>query len=393
MFRQVLHRISVEQKIYLAYFVVFSLATIHRLLMTQSPFNNFDIFRYSFYNLLHSNNLYVEYPQYYFDLFKYNPSFAFLMAPFWILPKSIGVLIWNLGNALLPQYAVNQLKISTKAKVFFAVFILIEMLTSVQNAQSNGLMLGLMLLMFVHLENDKPISSALMMVFGFFIKIFAVSTVILLLFKPTKIRFIAWSAVFMLIISLLPIFVIGFDSLFLQYQQWFALLATDAPHNLNYSIMSFFERSLHIKVPNAVFLIFGFILLFLPLIRRKYYSNFSWRLTYLSALLVWVVIFNHKAESPTFVIAMAGAAIWFIAAKKNVYHWSLLVFVFVLTGLSATDIFPQIVRENFIKPYAMKVLPCIVLFFTMIFDLLFTKFPVDNQLILEDFDGTTNMRT
>ncbi|MDP3442372.1 MAG: glycosyltransferase family 87 protein, partial [Ignavibacteria bacterium] len=315
---------SNEKSIYLLYIVVFSLATLHRIFFTETPFNNYDIFRYSFSNLLDNNNLYLEYPEYYFDLYKYNPSFAVFMAPFWLLPKGLGVIIWNLINALLPVYAVNKLKIPLKAKVFFAFFILIELLTSIQNAQSNGLMLGLMILLFVQFENKNTFLAALMMILGFFIKIFVIVGGILFLFYPSKKQFILWSGFLVIGFGVLPAFFIGFESLVQQYQNWWQLLINDKPHELNYSIMSFFEKAVNIHIPQIYYLLFGTIVLLLPLLRRQFYSNFTWRITYLSAILVWVVIFNHKAESPTFVIAMAGAALWFLASKKTTFRWSLL---------------------------------------------------------------------
>ncbi|MDR1417127.1 MAG: hypothetical protein LBJ57_06895, partial [Prevotellaceae bacterium] len=33
--------------------------------------------------------------------------------------------------------------------------------------------------------------------------------------------------------------------------------------------------------------------------------------------LIRMVIFNHKAESPTFVIAIAGVTLWFVHSKKS----------------------------------------------------------------------------
>lgn len=371
-----------EQNIYLFYMFIFSLATLHRLLLTDNAFNNFEIFRYSFFNLIQNNNLYTPYPDYYFDLFKYNPSFALLMAPFWIIPKTLGVLIWNLLNALLPVYATNQLPIKTSSKAFFSIFILIEMLTSVQNAQSNGLMLGLMLLVFVFIEKNKIEKAALMMVLGFFIKIFAVGVAIMLVFKAAKKKFAIWALTFGALIGISPALIIGFEPLKQQYMNWFQMLSSDKPHALNYSMMSFAERTLGIHGPQFYYLIAAFILLALPLVRYKYFSNFSWRLTYLAAVLIWVVVFNHKSESPTFVIATAGVAFWFIASKKNTYRWVLLFIVLIFTTLSSTDLFPQFVRENYMKPYAIKVLPCILLFFTAIYDLLFEKH-FDTQYLLD----------
>ncbi len=360
--------------IYLLYFAVVLLASLHKLYFTETPFNNFEIFRYSFYHLLQNNDPYLAYPEFYFDLFKYNPSFALLMAPFWYLPKSIGVIIWNLINALLPVFAIDRLKLETKEKVFFSLFILIEMITSIQNAQSNGLMLGLMMLTFVFLEKNKPLYAAIVMLPGFFIKLFAAGVSLIAFLKPAPKTFILWSIILGVLIGLAPAMFIGFDGLLHQYQSWLKLLATDKAHELNYSLMTFSERSLGIILPHYFYLAGGLILLLLPLIKINNYKNTNWRMTYLSAILVWVVIFNHKAESPTFVIAMAGAALWFIASRKKYFRLSMIIIVFIFTGLTATDLFPYEIRENFIKPFAIKVLPCIMLFIFILFDLLSGNF-------------------
>ena len=39
----------------------------------------------------------------------------------------------------------------------------------------------------------------------------------------------------------------------------------------------------------------------------------------------------------------------------------LLIFAFILTSLSPTDLFPRFIRNEVIVPYALKVLPCIVI--------------------------------
>jgi hypothetical protein len=164
---------------------------------------------------------------------------------------------------------------------------------------------------------------------------------------------------------------LGFDELWQQYVQWIQLLAQDTPHELNYSIMAFFERSLGIKIHNIIWLIIGLLLLFLPLLRTSHYTHAPWRMSYFAMILVWMVLFNHKTESPTFIIAMAGAALWFLHSPRTVMHIALLAIVFIFTGLSSTDIFPAVLRENFIKPFAIKVLPCILLFILMFWELLF----------------------
>lgn len=365
--------------IYIFYAIIVTLASLHKLYFTENPFNNFEIFRYSFHHLLHNNDLYAEYPAYYFDIFKYNPSFALFMAPFWYLPKALGVIIWNLVNALLPVYAIDRFNFKTKEKIFFSLFILIEMITSVQNAQSNGLMLGLMMLTYIYLEKNRSFHAALLMLPGFFIKLFAAAVSLFALFNPKRNSFILWSLILGIVIGIAPAMFIGFEGLFQQYQSWLHILSNDKAHELNFSLMTFAERSLGIIMPHWFYLTFGVILLLLPLAKISCHKNSNWRITYLSAILVWVVIFNHKAESPTFVIAMAGAALWFIASRKNYFRLSLIIIVFIFTGLSATDLFPHDIRENFIKPFAIKVLPCIMLFFAVMSDLLFCNLSDEKQ--------------
>ena len=90
----------------------------------------------------------------------------------------------------------------------------------------------------------------------------------------------------------------------------------------------------------------------------------------LASMLVWVIIFNHKAESPTFIIAVAGAGIWYFATEHKAWRTALLLLVFVGTCLSPTDIFPAVIKQNFFKPYVIKAIPCIILWVAMIFDLL-----------------------
>jgi hypothetical protein len=357
------------------YFLIFLLVTLHRLLISETSFNNFDIFRYSFIHLLQGENLYLNYDNQYFDLYKYSPAFAFLMAPFWWLPRIPGVFLWNWLNALLPLLAIKLLPLSEKQQSAFGYFILIEMITSAQNAQSNGLMLGLMIFGFASLENKKPLTASLSIALGFILKLFSAVLVLMAPFYKASRKMLLASAAFSLLFFFIPIIITGPEQLWQHYTAWFELLIGDKPHELNYSFRSLFNAVFGLQLPNRLFLFIGFITMILPLFRVKARKNFFWRLAYFALLLNWVVIFNHKAESPSYVIAMAGAWLWFISYKQNTFRISLLVFIFLLTGLSATDLFPETLREIWIKPFALKALPCVVLYFVTIFELLSKKYP------------------
>lgn len=350
------------------------LVSILKLTLTEGAFNNFDIFRYSFLHLLEGKDLYAAYPEVYFDLYKYSPGFSLFMAPFWYLERTSALVLWNLLNAVFPVYMLGRMNFSVRERWFFALFILFEMITSIQNAQSNGLMLALMMWAFDARENNNIRVFALAVALGVSIKLFAAVVVLLLFFQDNKTKWLIYSAVSGVVLLLLPAFITGFQPLWQLYISWFNLLINDAPHALNYSLMAFFERVFGLHLPNIVWLAVGVVLLFLPLLRKDQYPFSKWRLTWFALMLVWVVLFNHKTESPTFVIAMAGAALYYLGSPKTTDYKVLMVIVFIFTGLAATDIFPRALREDFIKPYAIKVLPCIILFIYILKDLLFSDF-------------------
>ena len=51
----------------------------------------------------------------------------------------------------------------------------------------------------------------------------------------------------------------------------------------------------------------------------------------------------------------------------------ILLLAFVFTILSPTDLFPKSVRVNFVVPYVLKAVPCILIWVKIIFDLVFYK--------------------
>lgn len=94
----------------------------------------------------------------------------------------------------------------------------------------------------------------------------------------------------------------------------------------------------------------------------------------LASLLIWVVIFNHKAESPTFVIAMSGVALWYYAMPRKNMDMVLAIIALVFTSLSVTDLFPPFLRESFVYPYAIKAFPCILVWLRIVHELLTGNF-------------------
>ena len=96
----------------------------------------------------------------------------------------------------------------------------------------------------------------------------------------------------------------------------------------------------------------------------------------LASVLIFTVIFSSGSESPTYIIAFAGASIWFMIQEfpgsKGILF--LFVFAFLLTSMSPSDLFPKIIRDTYIKPYSLKALPCVLIWFVIIYQMLTIDF-------------------
>jgi len=168
-----------------------------------------------------------------------------------------------------------------------------------------------------------------------------------------------------------PAYVIG------QYGDWIRVLSEKnstnmfSPHQ-NVSLLGMVRKISGNATYSDTYLIGAGLLLFLiPYLRFKQYACLSFRYFILASTLLFVVLFSTGSESSGYITALIGVAIWYTAApwKRNKWDIALLVFVFVFTSLSPTDIFPRFIREQLIKPYALKALPCVLVWLKLCYEL------------------------
>lgn len=364
--------------IYAVYALAALLIAVQKLALTaqlgakggvQSPTNyeNYVIFKNSFFHLWQGLNLYAAFPEEQWDLFKYSPVFALCMAPFALLPDLLGLPLWNLLNALLPLAALFALPVlSDRQKVFCAWFILPEMIVSVQNSQSNGLTLGMMLWAYVWLENapasvGKSAKSSFAIAAATFIKVFGIFAAALSILYPQKRAFIAWLLVWTLIMTLAPLVALSPEQLLRAYQWWWELLQGDHEASVGLSVQGWLETWFGLVPSKMAVTGTGLVLFGASVLAVYREASTADRVLAWSSLLVWVVIFNHKAESPTFVIALCGMALWYCYSRQGRWEKVLLWSAFILASVSPTDIFPRALREQVVQPYVLKALPFIVL--------------------------------
>ena len=332
-------------------------------------YNNFRIFKFSFYHLIDHLDIYRLFPDDHWDLYKYSPAFALCFGLLSWMPDLGGLLLWNAINAFCLFAGVRMLPgLSDEKKSWILVFGLLEMLLSIQNTQSNGLMAGLVVLAFALAERQKYILSTLCVVFSFYIKIYGALAFVFYLFYPGKLRLAGWSLFWMVFFALLPMAVVGGPQLMFLYKSWLHLLLNDRSASTGVSVIGILDTWFGLSVSKNGVTLAGLALFLLPLIHIRQYKNLTFRLLYLASVLIWMVIFNHKAESPTYIIAITGVAIWYFSQRADPLNTVLLIASFLLITMSVSDLVPASVRNGFIRPYGIKAVMAIVVWGRLVYE-------------------------
>ncbi|MDB4909547.1 MAG: hypothetical protein JWO39_370 [Gemmatimonadetes bacterium] len=371
-----LNRISTRSWLLALYVVTIVIVAIGKAYGERGPDNNFVIFRWSFLNLASGHDMYAAQPQHHTDLYKYSPSFAVLFAPFALIPFAISLALWDALNTLLLFYAVDRLLPSRQAAIALAL-IYLEALRSMQRSQSNSLVTALVILAYLAFEQRKQLGAAFAIAIGAAVKIFPLAALALAIFYPRRLRFALWMLVAMAVVLALPLLVVPPAQLAAQYQSWRAVEAADALSvggggggGLYGGVMQQLRLIFGLSWPNWPVQLMGTVLLMLPLARWRNWAFADFRLRFLCALLVYMVIFNHQSESPSFVIAVTGIAIWFVSTPRTWWHTTVMVLTILVVSISSTDITPRSWQRDFFVHYRLKTIPCTLAWITMIWELL-----------------------
>lgn len=345
-------------------------------IMGERPYkeyNNYVIFKQAFYHLVAGQNLYVAYPAEQWDLYKYSPAFALAMGTLAHLPDYIGLTIWNLVNVLTLFAAVRLLPFKDRTQSLLLWLLLPELVTSIQNAQSNGIMAALFIAAYCCLQRRAVGWAALWLVIATFIKVYGAVGFCLFLFYPGKLKFIGYATLFTVALAIVPVLVTPTETLIGQYRNWGVMIAEDQSTSYGLSVMGVLHSWFGLVGGKTIVSGIGIILFLIPLMRFSMYQNQLYRMLLLAGMMVWVIIFNHKAESPGYIIAVAGIGIWYFCRPQRMWRNLLLAVVVVFTCLSPTDLFPPFIRLHYFQVYAIKAVPCILAWCIIFADLMRLK--------------------
>lgn len=345
-------------------------------------YNNYLIFKYVYWHTVDLQNLYLNYPEY-LDSNHYGPVFSVLIAPFALLPDGFGPILWNVANVAMLLWGIYSLPISIKKRSVIAWICAHEALTALFSFQFNIALTGIILLSFSYLVKKKEIQSAFFIALGTLVKLYGIVGLAFFFFTKNKLKFILGGIAAFALLFALPMAISSPSFVIQSYGDWYHSLAHK--NDLNASLTSFQDISLmgmvrritgDVTIPNMPFLLSGIILFGLPYLRTNQFKHIGFRLMLLASTLIFTVIFSSGSESPTYIIAFAGVAIWFTVQKqKKSWIIALFIFAFILTSLSPTDIFPPAVKE-FIRLYSLKALPCVIIWFVIVY-----------QMMKEDFES------
>lgn len=339
--------------------------------------NNYSIFYYSLEHVRKGTSLYALYPAEYADHYHYAPTFAALFAPVFALPYSVGLFGWHFLFVGVWVYAVYQMPLTRGQKVFAYWFGAQELFTAVANSQTNPLIAAIPLFTFVSFEKRQAGWAAFWIVLGFNIKIYSLVGAALFLLYPQKLRFVLYLALWGLVLGLLPLLLTTPDKLLWQYELWVGELfvKSDVDKWANTSIHRLIHLVISPDVPTVVIIGSGVALFCTVYVHVGQYGERSFRRLLLASVLIFQVIFNPVAESPTYITAVTGVVIgWFYSPQTPLDRW-LLISCFVLTVLSPSDLFPAGLRRQFVQPYVLKALPCVLIWFRVLY-LMHVKTPV-----------------
>ncbi len=357
--------------------------------------NNYLIFCGVWDHLLQQVNLFTAYPDEYLDTNHYGPFFALVIAPFAMLPTWAGLILWNVGLAALLYWADwtysglaaeggRTAQRSNSVAVFLIWFTANELYTALAMQQFNVAVAAMVILAFVLVEKEKDEWATLLIVIGTLVKIYPIVALVFFLFSKHKLRFVLTGLGWLIVCFCLPMLFSSPAYVCEEYKEWWLSLTSKNDANLfslmqNISLLGIIRKigfavsggqALWQTYSDLWVMVPGCALFVATLCRVGQWSNLRYRQTILASMLMMICLFSSGTESSGYIIALTGVVIWYTAAPWQRSKWdvALMVFCFLLTSMSPTDIFPRSIRVNYIQPYALKALPVALIWLKLIYE-------------------------
>ena len=366
---------------YRTLFGLWLLLPVIATLLKLSKHNNFLIFRYVYWHTIEQLPLYVAYDEYW-DTNHYGPFFSLVIAPFAMLPVRWGLFFWLIVLSLSLYYAIRKLPFPDRKRIFLYWFCAHELLTALFMSQFNIAIAAIIVATFYCIEKEKDIWAACFIMLGTFVKLYGIVGLAFFFFSKHKVKFLLALLGWALVMFVAPMTISSPDYIISQYVGWWDSLSAKNAENIfsggqNISLLGMVRKISGCASYSDLWLILGGLIIFgLPYLSIAQYKYKAFRYALLASVLLFVVLFSTGSESSTYIIAFVGVGIWYwsVPWKRSKWDIALMVFAFILTSFSPSDLFPAYLRKEFVQPYALKALPCAIIWFKLSYEMCFRNY-------------------
>lgn len=367
--------------------------------------NNYDIFRYVFYNTWNSTSLYQPSTDGgYWDTNHYGPFFATIIAPFAVLPTWLGLLLWDVCLAAFLYWAVSMMcKGMPRLKTFTIWFCAHELLTALFMQQFNIAIAAIIILSYYFVEKEREEYATFFIVIGTLVKLYGIVGLAFFFFSRHKTKFITTLLLWTAVLIAVPMIFSSPEYQWQQYAEWARSLSGKNEENIlsaaqNISIMGMItkigygltEGHSHIlsvmhngaqpnmnnwwvQSFNMLWVIAGgCTIVALGYFRITQWKNKLFRINILATMMMFVVLFSTGSESSGYITPFIGCCIWYCCVPWQRGKWdtALLITTFIISSMSPSDLFPAIIRRDYIQPYALKALPITLVWLRLSYELM-----------------------
>jgi hypothetical protein len=333
---------------------------------------NFHVFRQAAQDLLAGRDLYERHAE---DYFKYSPTFAFLFVPFAWMPEWLAAPLWSLLNFMAAFFGIDNVLDDEREKRVALLVALAGIALATDGDQSNLLVGGALLLAFAAYERRREAPAAALVTGGALVKLFPALGAALALLSPRRGRATALLGVAALGWLALPVFAVGPSALLAEYASWRRLLAWDHA-NHGWCVASLLQDGLHVHVSITAVQVAGAAALAIPIGAGLWFgSDAAWRRTLVCALLVFAVLFNHRAEYTSYVLSAIALGVWYASSERTPIVGALVALALIAPGPFLTRADPSVsgvlaVLGAHRQFHALRVVPLLAAWLVMLRDLM-----------------------
>lgn len=347
-------------------------------------YNNYLIYKGTFTHFTQQVSLYGRCPELYGDMNHYGVLFALIIAPFALMPDLLGLLAWMVGGVYLLYYAVRMLPVGRIAQTVIMLLATNELFLAVAHQQFNITTASLIILTFVAINRRAEGWAAVMILMGFFVKIYGIVGLAFFFFVKRKWRFVLWLAGGAVVLFILPMVFSSPDYVLSQWSEWIRDIPSKNQTNMfayhqNISLLGVIRKISGSDTYSDVWIMGPALVIFAGVyLRIKQYKHLDFQLLLLSSVLLFIPLMSSGSESCSYIMAMLGVGIW-LAARDQQQQQSLGWARWTLVGLVllasfASNLLPREIYTNYFYTYSLKAVPFALVWLRVCWELYFRDF-------------------